>query len=467
VATIDPRLGRELTAIVGEAHCLLEPELTAPYCTDWTGRFRGKTTGVVRPADTAEVAAVLTACGRVGQPVVPQGGNTGLVGGGVPRDGELVLSLRRLHSLAEPDGEAGVLQAGAGTTLAAAQAAAAAAGFELGIDLAARDSATLGGMVATNAGGIHVLRHGPMRARLAGVEAVSADGQIVRRMDGLVKDNVGYDLTGLLVGSEGTLAVVTEVLLRLVPTPERRITALVGLAGATEHEGQPGVAAAVTVTAALRRHLPGLEAAELILPAGMELVCRHAGLPRPPAPEAAAWLVIEVADSRDPTEEMAAALEHPLVLDAAVADSEGPRSRLWAYRERHTEAISSLGVPHKLDVAFPLGRLAAFAAALEVELARAAPPESHLICFGHVGDGNLHVNLVGPAPEDTRLDDLVLRLTLAHGGSISAEHGIGQAKRAWLHQARSAADVAWMQRVKGAFDPDGLLNPGVLFDRST
>ena len=227
---------------VGPAHCLTDPDLKAGYEVDWTRRFGGPALLVARPADTAEVAKVLVACARYHVPVVPQGGNTGLVGGSVPRGGEAVISLGRLGRVLHCDADDGLLVAEAGTTLGVAQAAAGRVGSELGIDIAARDSATLGGMVATNAGGVHVVRYGPMRSRLAGIEVVLADGTVASRLSGLVKDNVGYDLAQLMAGSEGTLGVVTKVVLRLVPVPEYRVAALIALRGGPGG-GDPGPAA--------------------------------------------------------------------------------------------------------------------------------------------------------------------------------------------------------------------------------
>ncbi len=458
----DDALARELAAIVSPAHCLVDPALTAPYEVDWTRRFAGRARLVVRPGSAAEVGRVLVACGAAGVAVVAQGGNTGLVGGGVPRGGEVVLSLRRLAGVERVDPEALLLEAGAGTTLADAQAAAAAVGCELGIDLAARDSATLGGMVATNAGGIHVIRHGPMRARLAGIEAVLADGSSFARLGGLVKDNVGYDLVGLLAGSEGTLGVVTKVLLRLVPVPKVRVAALVALSARPGPGG--GTAALLSLVDAVRREVEGLEAAEAMYRDGLELVCAATGLAPPVGfPAADAWLLLEVGGPSDPTDTLAELLgAHPDVLDTAVATDAGTRAALWAYRERHTEAIATLGVAHKLDVCLPRAELATFEANVR-EVVRRAYPEARLVLFGHAGDGNLHVNVVGPPADDPGPDDLVLETVRRFGGSVSAEHGIGVQKRAWLDRSRDPADVAAMWALKRALDPRGILNPGAVF----
>src|SRR5437016_10222960 len=241
------RLVIALADVVGPAHVLTDPELTASYERDWTGRFVGRAAAVVRPAGTAEVAAVMALLHGAGRPVVPQGGNTGLVGGGVPLHGEVVVSLRRLAAIDPVEVAAGQVTVGAGATLAAVDAAAAGPGLAFGVDLTARDSATVGGMVATNAGGLRMLRYGGMRAQTAGVEAVLADGRILSHLGGLAKDNTGYDLAGLLAGSEGTLAVLTRLRLRLVPRLEHRTTGLLAFADA---------GAALEALVALRRRLP-------------------------------------------------------------------------------------------------------------------------------------------------------------------------------------------------------------------
>jgi FAD/FMN-containing dehydrogenase len=383
---------------------------------------------------------------------VPQGGNTGLVGGSVPRGGEIVLSLRRLDALDPVDVVAGQVAVGAGASLAAVQSHVATAGFDVGIDLAARDSATVGGMVATNAGGVHVLRHGTMRTRVVGLEAVLADGSIVTRMEGLLKDNSGYDLTGLFCGSEGTLAVVTRVRLRLVPRPPNLVVVLAGLAST------PDALAVVTRV----RGIESLQAAEIMHADGLELVRTHARLPLPLARAHSVYLLLEFGGDRDPTDDVARVVaDCAEVTDTAVA-ADGPgRAALWAYRERHTEVINAIGIPHKLDVTLPPARLADFETAVRADVATAFPG-STVVLFGHLGDGNIHVNIVGPDPADDTVDDLVLRLVAARGGSISAEHGIGVAKVPWLPLTRSPADLAAMVAVKRALDPDNILNPGVI-----
>lgn len=445
---------------MGAAHVLVDPDVVAGYTTDWTGRFTGPARLVVRPGSADEVAAVLRACADAGVAVVVQGGNTGLVGGSVPPPAgsggapPVVLSTTRLVDIGPVDPLSQQVTAGAGATLAAVQAAARAAGLELAVDLAARDSATVGGMVATNAGGLHVVRYGAMRQQVVGTEAVLADGRILRRLSGLVKDNTGYDLSQLLVGSEGTLGVVTAVRLRLVPHLPDRAVALLGLASTAD---------AVALAARLRQRLDTLSAAELFTREGMALVCEHAGLERPFTADPPVYLLVEVSGRGDVVTGLAGALGDAAVDDdaTAVADDDAGAARLWAYRERHTEAVSGLGVPHKLDVTLPLGELAAFEPAVR-RVVDEAWPGATTVLFGHVGDGNVHVNVVGPPADDESVDGAVLSLVAAHGGSISAEHGIGRAKVPWLGLSRSPAEISAMRAVKQALDPGALLNPGVL-----
>jgi FAD/FMN-containing dehydrogenase len=439
---------RDVEAVVGRAH-VLQGETTAGFVEDWTGRFIGATPAVVRPADTAEVAEVVRLCAHAGVAVVPQGGNTGLVGGGVPLEGELVLSLRRLTTLDAVDTPAAQVTAGAGVTLGALQEHALRSGLRYPVDLAARDSATVGGMVATNAGGVHVIAHGATRAQLRGIEAVLGDGSVVSRLGGVEKDNTGYDLASLLCGSEGTLGIVTAARLRLVAPPRHTVVALAGVAS---------LDAAVAMATDLRA-TPGLEAVEVFLDNGLALVCERFGWEPPLRGHRPVYLLVESAGAADPTDALASVFAG--CDEVAVATDASRRAELWRYREAHTEAIGSLGPPHKLDVAVPVGQLPSFANEVRARV-HALAPDARCWLFGHLLDGNLHVNVTGLAPDDERVDDAVLGLVAEVGGSISAEHGIGRAKRPWLHLARSAEEIAAFRAIKGALDPHGILNPGVL-----
>lgn len=440
---------------VGAEHVLTDPDLTGSYETDWTRRFSGRSACVVRPADTSQVAEVLRRCGQAGVPVVLQGGNTGLVGAAVPAGGEVLLSLRRLDELGEVDRAAQQVTVGAGVTLARLQAHARAAGLDFGVDLAARDSATVGGLAATNAGGIRVLRYGSMAAQVAGLEAVLPDGAVLSRLTGLAKDQTGYDLVRLLVGSEGTLGVLTRLRLRLVPPLRQRAVALVAV---------DGVGGALAVLHQLRDRLPDLAAAELLLDDGLQLVLTHAGLGRPFGRAYPAYLLVEVGGAVDPTDALVEALgELDGLLDATVASDAPGRRALWDYREKHTEAISAAGVPVKLDVCLPLGELAGFVAELPGVVGEVAA-DARVVLFGHLNEGNLHVNVLNAEDAHEAVTRAVLHRVAASGGSISSEHGVGRSKAAYLGLSRSSAEIATMRAVKQAIDPAGLLNPGVLLE---
>ncbi|MEN3362149.1 MAG: hypothetical protein V7637_6131, partial [Mycobacteriales bacterium] len=447
------QLATRLASIVGESHVLLDPDLTAPYEVDWTRRWQGEARLVVRPGSADEVSRVVVACAAIGAPIVPQGGNTGLVGGGVPVgvSGAVVLSLRRLSWLGPVDAIAGQVVVGAGATLAAIQRHVRGAGWDLGLDFAARDSATIGGAVATNAGGEQVLRYGTARGQLTEVEAVLADGRIMSRAGrdagsaravgnrGLMKDSAGYDLPGLFAGSEGTLGIITAVRLRLVPLLPARVVALLGVDGTT---------AAQRVLGAARSRLMTLTSAELMHADGIALVREHASLPAPFGTEPASYLLLECAGWDDPTDTLANALEGlPEIRDVAVAADPAGRAALWRYRAAHTEAINAAGTPLKLDVAVPPAALPAAEDAIRAA-ALAVAPASRTILFGHLAEANLHVNILDALPVAEQVTDAVLQVVTERGGSISAEHGVGRAKSRWLGLSRSPVEIATMRAVK-------------------
>ena len=429
----------------------------AGYLTDWTGRWTGFAVAVVRPLTTDEVAAVVGLCADEGIAICPQGGNTGLVGGSIPpvaaSTPAIVLSTARMTDIDEIDTVGRSIGVQAGVTLAALDARASSAGLRFGVDLASRESATLGGMVATNAGGTRMIRHGNTRSQLLGIEAVRADGQILRRWRSLVKDNVGYDIPGLLAGSEGTLAVITRVLVRLVPTTGATVVFVAAI---------DDVSVALALIDAVSDAGLTTEAAEIMTQAGVDLVHDH-GVRRPVSSPAQFYVLLEVSGPHDAEDVVLQVLDGQSgVVDAVVEP--GPARDLWLVRESHTESIArSTTTPVvKLDVSVPLRALpAAFA-----ELAAIADDDDcRPILFGHVGDGNIHVNLLDVAEESVEsLTDRVFRVVSAHGGSISAEHGIGRAKVAWTGLGRSAVDLDTMKAIKTALDPAGLLNPGVLFE---
>jgi FAD/FMN-containing dehydrogenase len=374
------------------------------------------------------------------------------VGGGVPRGGEVLLSTTRLNDIEPVIPGSGRVIAGAGATIASAHAAARAAGLAVGVDLASRDSATVGGMIATNAGGIRVVRHGPMRAQVLGIEAVLADGSILSELDGPVHSSAGYDLVRLLAGSEGTLAILTRAALRLVQEPAHRAVALFGAHDTADAMGLAEKAKA----------LPSLDAIELFYADGVALVRAFAGLPEPLDRVWPAYLLVECAGGPGSVDELASLLVEGDDRDVAVAVDAQERRRLWAYREEHAEAIAVVAVAHRFDVSIPLARVPEFVDAARKAIADAAPG-ARPVFFGHAGVGNLHIDCLGVVPGDPLLDEAVLGLVSAYGGSISAEHGIGALKRKWLHLSHSPEAIGAMRSVKRAFDPSGVLNPGVLF----
>jgi FAD/FMN-containing dehydrogenase len=427
----------ELRGIVGPSQVLTDPDITRSFGTDWTRAWSAVPLAVVRPDSTDEVAAVLRTCARHSAPVVPQGGNTGLVGGGVPHgDGtSVVLSTARMTQLSPVDLATQTVVAEAGVTLAALEAHARQAGYRYAVDLAARDSATVGGMIATNAGGLRVVGFGDTRRQVAGVEAVLADGRILRRMEPLAKDNGGYDLSQLMTGSEGTLGVITAARLRLIPLPSTLpFVTLVGL---------PDVASGVAVIETARRR-GDLTAAEMIRSEGMRVVRDVCGLPHPLEREHPVYLLLETAALPD----------LPADADAAVDD------RMWDYRDRQADAVAACGISFKLDVCLPIARIPEFLERMDA-LPDIVGREVHV--YAHLGDGNLHINLLDiDDATAARLDEQVLTLVAQFGGSIAAEHGVGVHKTAWLHLSRSESEIATMRAIKQTLDPQGVMNPGVL-----
>ena len=453
----------DLRRAVGPEHVLTDPALTEGYTTDWTRRWQGTAYAVVRPGSPEEVAAVVRACAEAGVPVLPQGGNTGLVGASVPADepGPLgppvVLSTRRLTRLDPVDAISGQVTVGAGVTLGDVQRHARAAGWEYGVDLAARDSATVGGTVATNAGGIRVIAHGMTRAQVMGIEAVLPDGSLISHLAGLPKDNTGYDLAGLLTGSEGTLGVITAICLRLHRPHRATSVALIGVASYDEALGLLHTATIPGVT---------LLAAEVTDATGMDLAMRVSGLPWPLEHRHPLVLLLEVADGGTGEGFDPGALEGR---DVVLGIDATERARLWSYRELQSEAFSSFateqtgGAAHKLDVSVPLVHLAACSEEIRARM-EGYPGVLAFGVFGHLGDGNIHVEIVGPDADDEEVDRLVLEAIGAYGGSVSAEHGIGRAKAHFLPLSRSPEEIAVMRSIKDALDPQRVMSPGVLFD---
>ncbi|MFC7492647.1 MULTISPECIES: FAD-binding oxidoreductase [unclassified Nocardioides] len=453
-----------LHAALGDGAVLTHTDDVAPYVADWTGRFRGAAVAVVRPADTEQVAAVVRICAEVGVAVVPQGGNTGLAGGATPQGGEVVLSLERMRRVRAVDPVADTITVEAGVVLHTVQEAAREEGRLFPLSLGSEGSCTIGGTIATNAGGTSVLRYGMMRDLVLGLEVVLADGRVWDGLRPLRKDNTGYDLKQLFIGSEGTLGIVTAAVLRLLPATPRRATALLAL---------PGVEAAVELLPLLREHGGGLLTGwELLNRQAVDLVLVHLPGARDPfgAPHRWYGLVELAGTSSEVDDRLAAALEaaaeRDLLIDAVVAGSPAQRAALWALREGVSEAQRSAGASVKHDVTLPIAALPRFVAEAGPRL-NALLPGVRLVTYGHVGDGNLHYNLSGPAadagalaPAAAELTRVVYDLVAAGGGSISAEHGLGALKRDAAARYKSDVELDLMRAVKDALDPSGLMNPG-------
>ncbi len=450
---IDPLIER-LTAAVGAAYVTTDSDVLAGRVVDHTGRYRGRARALVRPGNDAEVAAVLRACRDTGAYVTVQGGRTSLVAGAVPEHDDILLSTERLSAVAAVDTEERRVRAGAGATCAAVQHAAAAAGLVFGVDLASRDSATVGGMASTNAGGLRTVRYGNMREQILGLDVALPDGSLVRRHSQVRSDNTGYDLTSLFVGAEGTLGVITGVDLRLYPAPAHRVTAVAGFDDLN-----------ALIDAGRRfRDTDGIAALELIDSRGSALTAEHLGVA---APVDGAWqLLIELAGDTDQTELLASALEDTqLVGEPAVGVDISASQRLWQVRESIGEILGWYGPPLKFDVSLPLSSIAGFTARAVTVTAEHAP-DAIPILFGHIGEGNLHLNLVrcNVSDETERaLYGAMMTLIADCGGNVSSEHGVGTRKRDYLSMSRTDADIAAMRTLKAAFDPTGYLNPAVLF----
>jgi FAD/FMN-containing dehydrogenase len=468
MADNDASLIGRLAAIVGGANVLTDPADIEPHLVDWRGRYRGAARAVVRPGTTDEVAAVVRVCAVESVPIVPQGGNTGMVGGATPdvSGRSIVLSLVRMNRVRDADVANATITVEAGMPLARLQQAAADVGLFFPLSLAAEGSATIGGNLATNAGGTAVLRFGNARDLVLGLEVVLADGRVWNGLRGLRKDNTGYDLKQLFVGSEGTLGIVTAAVLKLFPAPRARATAL-----AAVRDARGAVALLGTLKSALGDRLVGFE---LISRFCVTLTRAHF----PALPDALPgqpWVVLVQADDSAADTPVAAQLEAALgraadqgvVADAVIAQTEGQAQALWTLRESIPEAQQLEGPNIKHDISLPVSGIPDFLDQAEAELAHALPGVRFVV-FGHLGDGNLHYNLTGPEglpaadflAHTTQANAIVYALVDRHRGSISAEHGIGQLKRDALRRFKSPLEVELMARIKNALDPQGILNPG-------
>ena len=464
----DPFIER-CRAIVGAEHVFVDGHDTAPYLTDWRGRFTGRARAVVAPASSAEVAALVRLCAQHGVPIVPQGGRTGLVLGSVPDASgtALLLSTRRLNRVRGIDPFNRTMTVEAGCILQDVQDAADAHGMLFPLSLAAEGSCTIGGNLATNAGGTGVLRYGNTRELCLGLEVVTAQGDVWDGLRGLRKDNTGYDLRDLYVGAEGTLGVITAAVLKLFPQPKASITALVALAS-------PRAALA------LLKHVeaacgPTLTGYELMSDVSLRLVASHfPDLPRPFPARYPQYALLELSSHESEAHGVVLletaierALEDGIAEDAVVATSIAQSRALWAIREHIPLAQAAAGKNIKHDISVPISRIADFIETTDAQL-EADYPGVQIVCFGHLGDGNLHYN-VAP-PDGIRHDDFLARQgpinrivhdsAATHGGSISAEHGIGALKRDELPRYKSPVELNLMRALKTALDPLGIMNPG-------
>ena len=466
----DAGLISRLGDVVGEANVLVAAEAMAGHLVDWRGRYRGTAVCVVRPANTAAVSAVVRLCAQAGVAMVPQGGNTSLCGAATPAaDGRsVVISLARLNRVRAIDAANSTITVEAGCLLQRVQEAAAAAGRLFPLSLAAEGSCQIGGNLSTNAGGVQVLRYGTARELTLGLEVVLPSGEVWDGLRGLRKDNTGYDLKQLFIGAEGTLGIITAAVLRVFPWPRAKATAWLSIAAP---------ATGVDVLATLQdRFGPALTACELVSGIALGLVRRHIPGPHPALADSPWHLLVELSSGGDEdvlrealASLLASMIEDRCVADAVLAHSSEQARRLWTLRESIGEAQRIEGPSIKHDVSLPISRLPEFVERADRALVEAFPG-IRMVTFGHIGDGNLHYNQSRPTAGDQaaflaaqpQVNRVVHDLVDELGGSISAEHGIGQLKRAELLRYRTPLEIDLMRAVKGALDPRGLMNPGKL-----
>jgi FAD/FMN-containing dehydrogenase len=458
-----------IRAVVGERGLLTDPADTAAYVEDWRRLYRGRTPAVIRPANTRELALVVRLCAEAHAPIVPQGGNTSMVGGATPADSgeQFVLSTARLTRIRDIDPLDLTMTIEAGVTLKAAQNAAAEAGCLLPLSISSEGSANIGGVLAVNAGGNNTVRYGNARDLTLGLEVVLPDGTVWNGLRRLRKDNTGYCLRQLFVGSEGTLGIITAAVLKLVPRPREVVVAFCAV---------PSVEAALDLFGRFQSHDPAaISAFELMSGLGTEFVLRHIeGATLPLTAAAPFYALVELATPR-PDAGLRAALEAVLegaladgiVTDAAIAESEAQRAAIWRLREEHSEAQKREGASVKNDVSVPVSKVPDFIRRA-TEACAALMPGIRAVPFGHMGDGNIHFNLEQPVDadqnwflaQDHAIMDTVNEVVRALDGSFSAEHGIGRLKPYMMPEWRGGAELAVMQKIKRALDPLGIMNPG-------
>jgi FAD/FMN-containing dehydrogenase len=457
--------------IVGEEHAIRDEEAMAPYLVEWRDRYRGKAALVLKPGQTEQVSAILKLANDTKTAIVPQGGNTGLVGGQIPFETghEVVVSLSRLDRVRDIDLASNTMTVEAGLPLAHVQQVAARAGRLFPLSLASEGSAQIGGVLATNAGGTAVLAYGSARELALGLEVVLADGSVWNGLKSLRKDNSGYDLKDLMIGSEGTLGIITAAVLRLYPKVAERVTCMAGLRGL---DTAPSFFAR-----ALERAGPALTAFEVLPRIGLEFVLKHGSEVRDPFTMPYPWYVLFDLTSPREGEELARLAEAMLgegveaseIESAVIASSLAQSAELWRLRELMSEVQREEGGSIKHDIAVPVAKIPEFVARAN-QLVELMIPGARPVPFGHLGDGNIHYNVSQPPGMERviflnyweALNAAVHEIVLDLGGSISAEHGIGRLKRELLPHAKGPLELDLMRKIKAAFDPNGILNPGKL-----
>jgi FAD/FMN-containing dehydrogenase len=468
--SIPPDIVARLKEAAGPGGFSEDPHEIAPHLVEWRGKFRGRSPLLLKPRTTAEASRILAICQETRTPIVPQGGNTGLVGGQIPLNGEILLSLIRMNRIRSLDAEGMTMVAEAGAVLAQLQRAADSVNRMFPLSLAAEGSCTIGGNLSTNAGGVNVLRYGNARDLALGLEVVLADGRVLDLLRTLRKDNTGYDLKQLFIGSEGTLGVITAAALKLFPKPAERITGLVAV---------PSVEAAVALLGRLQETTGGLVSAFELMPRlGLELVLAHIpGTSDPLAAPSLWYVLIEATSGADfnlgdiVSQAIADAIEHRAASNAVMASSEAQRQTLWRLRESLSEAQKHEGGSIKHDVSVPVDAIPEFLRR-GCEAAARLIPDIRPVPFGHLGDGNIHFNFSVPNGGDNEaflvrwgeLNRIIHDIVREFGGSISAEHGVGVLKREEILRYKSAAEIEAMRALKRTLDPHNILNPGKLID---
>lgn len=456
--------------IVGDDYVITDSINKSPYLVDWRGRYQGAAICIVRPSSTEEVSAVVRACHEAGVAIVPQGGNTGLCGGSIPVDNSqsVVVNLSRLNRIRQIDPGNNTITVDAGCILQDVQSAAQEVNRLFPLSLAAEGSCEIGGNLSTNAGGVQVLRYGNMRELTLGIEVVLPDGRIWNGLRGLRKDNTGYDLKHLFIGAEGTLGIITAAVLKLFPRPQSTMTAWLAI---------DSPKSAINILSEINNYFGNcLTACELVSDIALELVLKHVNDTANPVSRSPWYLLIELsaytsdASLYDRFEEvLGLLLESQLISDAVIAQSVEQSEKLWQLRERISEAQKAEGLSIKHDIAVPVSSIGHFLKVADQRL-REAYPDIRIVAFGHVGDGNLHYNqsLADPEKnaallkEQSKVNQIVYDVVHQFEGTISAEHGIGQLKREQLAHYKSDVECELMRRVKQAFDPNNIMNPGKL-----